>query len=387
MDTPVQSMADWFGLKAGRADYSVSGREDARHLFARSQLDEQLMRILRKAFRTLNPPKFVLFGDWGVGKTHTMMHIEHVVSQRESFPVNVVFCELPDITSKSTFQVAHAAILDSLGMDRVRTWMVQFQTKHQSSTQTKIQGVTRSEDTAKAFQSLVGYGDSARIAWDWLRGNELSPTEARSAGLPLSLNQSTALVAVLQVLGMLSKDIEGKLLLIMVDEATKLRNVTQADAIGHWVNAFKILSDKNTREAGFIISASFRDVDEMPDALSDNQVQSRFGTEHYINLPNFDPTQAKEFTSALLEEWNDSDKRAQIIKANDSERAGEPVTSKTYPFTEPALDRFVEYACRNGNFTVPRDLQKALDDVLNRAIDDGKHIVSDDYLQSALARG
>src|SRR5262249_2936577 len=158
----------------------------------------------RKSFRTGNPPKFVLYGDWGVGKTHTMRHVEYVVATTQGFDAQIVFVELPDITAKATFQIAHAALLDALGLSRVRTWMVQFQTKNQSKSQELIQHQTQSEDIARAFLTLVSFGDSARICWDWLRGAELSATDARSVGLPPSLEQSNQLVGVLRMLGRLS---------------------------------------------------------------------------------------------------------------------------------------------------------------------------------------
>src|SRR6476660_3291960 len=116
----MDTLASWFGLKDGHKDFFIANDEDSRLLFARQELDDQLQGILRKSFRTGNPPKFVMYGDWGVGKTHTMRHIEHVVSTTNGFDSQIVFVELPDITAKSTFQIAHAALLDALGLNRVK---------------------------------------------------------------------------------------------------------------------------------------------------------------------------------------------------------------------------------------------------------------------------
>ena len=42
-------------------------------------------------------------------------------------------------------------------------------------------------------------------------------------------------------------------------------------------------------------------------------------------------------------------------------------------------------AYRDGaGYTTPRDIQKNLDDLLNRAIDDGRHILSSTYLNSVV---
>jgi Cdc6-like AAA superfamily ATPase len=381
----METMATWYGLKDGRKDFTVENEGDAKLLFARATLDEQLQAILRKSFRTGNPPKMVLYGDWGVGKTHTLRHIEYVIAANTEYRAQCVFIELPDITARSTFEVAHAALLDALGLERTKTWMIQYQTKYQSRAREFIQKETQSEDISRAFASLIGYGDSARMCWDWLRGVNLSSTDARSVGLPPSLDQSNQLVSVLRMLGRLSSDIEDKLLILMIDEAIKLADVTNGDAIAHWRNAFKILSDRETKELGFIVSATFNDPEDMPRMLQDQQIRSRFGPDHYILLNNFGPEEANEFTCGLVQNWVDASRRDALLAEFAQEIENEPILDTSFPFTAPALQVFVDYACRNGGITNPRDLQSSLDTVLNRAIDDGRHILSLGYINGIMA--
>jgi Cdc6-like AAA superfamily ATPase len=381
----METLVSWFGLKDGHKDFFISNDSDARLLFARQELDTQLQTILRKSFRTSNPPKFVLYGDWGVGKTHTMHHISHVVQNTPGYDAQIVFIELPDINAKSTFQVAHAALLDALGLNTVKNWMIQFQTRHQSAALPTIQKATQSEDIAKAFLSLPTFGDTARLSWEWLRGATLNGNDARSAGLPASLEQSNQFAAVLRVLGRLCQEIDGKILILMMDEATKLEDVTTGDAIHHWLNAFKILSDDSTKELGCIVSASFRDPDDMPEMLSSAQVRSRFGERHYIMLQNFSATEADAFLRGLLSEWIEPERRSQLREQFAVESDGEEVPDATYPFTNEAFSRFVDYVVRNGGISTPRDIQKSLDDIANQAVDDGRHIISADYLNSLFA--
>src|SRR6266540_3670121 len=122
----METMQSWFGLKPEHKDFSIETDADAEQFFARHELDEDLMAKLRRSFRTGNPPKLVLYGDWGWGKTHTMRHMQYVIETRDDFPARVVFVELPDITSRSTFRVAHAALLDALGLERAQGWVLQY---------------------------------------------------------------------------------------------------------------------------------------------------------------------------------------------------------------------------------------------------------------------
>ena len=58
-------MQSWFGLKEQHRDFSIQTEGDRRLFFARHDLDVELKRRLKRAFRTENPPKLVLYGDWG----------------------------------------------------------------------------------------------------------------------------------------------------------------------------------------------------------------------------------------------------------------------------------------------------------------------------------
>ena len=381
----MQTMKEWFGLTDGHEDFSIETDADAELFFARAKLDKELQSILRKAFRTNSPPKMVLYGDWGVGKTHTMRHMEFSIENKEKFDATVVFVEMPDVTAKSTFQVVHAALLDALGVENAKRWTTQFQADNPNDALQQIQDFTQSGDIATAFGNLLAMGEGARIAWDWLRGLALSASDARLAGLPPSLSQSGQYVRVLQMLGRLSQQVDQKMLVFMVDEATKLGYVTNADSVNHWINALKLLSDPGNKEVGLIISGSWIDPDDSPLPLQDEQVAGRFGEAHYLRLHNLDENDAAEFMSDLLEQWVDPEVRENRISSHSAEADGEKIDATSYPFTRPGFELAVRYACRQGGFTTPREIQQTVDDLLNRAIDDGRHLASGVYINELVA--
>ena len=381
----MQTMNEWFGLYAEHEDFSIETDADAKLFFARADLDDTLQSILRKAFRTNNPPKMVLYGDWGVGKTHTLRHMQYSIENEEGFDATVVFVEMPDITSKSTFQVVHGALLDALGVENAKRWATQFQADHPNDAREQIQDFTQSGDIAIAFANLLAMGEGARIAWDWLRGLALTAADARLVGLPPSLTQSGHYVRVLQMLGKFSQEVDGKMLVLMVDEATKLTDVTNADAVNHWINAFKVLADPGNKEAGIIISGSWIDPDDSPVPLQDQQVSGRFGESHYIRLHNLDQEDTSEFMSDLLQQWCDPEARDERMSEYADQADGEEISVETYPFTRPGFDLAVQYACRQGGYTTPREIQQTVDDLLNRAIDDKKHLASGSYIGGLVA--
>ena len=382
----MDTMQSWFGLKEEHHDFSIETEGDRRLFFARHELDEDLKRRLRRAFRTENPPKTVVYGEWGVGKTHTMRHLQYEIEQQPAYKAIVVFVELPDITKKSTFQVAHSALLDAFGIERATNLLLHFRTKHQTDAREQIQDFTQSNDIAIAFSNLLGLGDSSRIGWDWLRGMTLSAADARMAGLPPKLEQSGHFVKVLQFLGRLAREGEDAMLVFMLDEATKLDAVQDSDSIAHWTNAFKLLSDDGNKEVGLIISISVIDLDDLAEPLHNPQVVSRFGQSNYVRLSNLNEAETRDFISDLVQEWVDNTAREALISKFAGEADSETISAKSFPLTEDGLVLAARYsAYRDGaGYTTPRDIQKNLDDLLNRAIDDGRHILSSTYLNSVV---
>lgn len=379
-------MQSWFGLREEHRDFSIQTEGDRRLFFARNDLDEELKRRLRRAFRTENPPKMVVYGDWGVGKTHTMRHLQYEIEEQPAYKAIVVFVELPDITKKATFQVAHSALLDAFGIERATNLLLHFRTKHQSDAREQIQGFTQSNDIAIAFSNLLGLGDASRIGWDWLRGIKLSAVDARMAGLPPMLEQSGHFVKVLQFLGRLAREAEDAMLVFMLDEATKLDAVQDSDALAHWTNAFKLLADDSNKDIGLIVSISVIDLNDIAEPLHNQQVVSRFGQSNYVRLSNLSEEETRDFISDLVQEWVDNDARETLTNKFPGEADGETVSARSFPFTENGLDLAARYAAyRDGaGYTTPRDIQKNLDDLLNRAIDDGRHILSSTYLNSVV---
>lgn len=380
----METMQSWFGLTDEHVDFSVENDRDARFLFARQRLDDTLASLLTRAFRKRTPPKLVLYGDWGVGKTHTMRHIEHVINETDDYGAQVVFVEAPDIQSKSTFQVAHAAFMDAVGLDRVAHWMTQFRVREDTESTYLIRDMTQSADIANAFETLLARGEVQRTAWDWLRGEKLAAADARGVGLPQELSQSKYFVNVLRLLGVLSERVDGKMLVLMLDEATKVEDVTNGDAINHWRNAMKELMDDDNKEVGLIASISLRDPDVFPEAFADEQVRTRLGERNLIELHTFDEEETRIFVESLLDEFVDDTRAGEFESEYSGQTDGEDIAH--HPFTDAALSLFVEFACRRGVAT-PRDIQKDMDDMLNRAMDDGRRILSSDYVQDLIAMG
>ena len=176
------------------------------------------------------------------------------------------------------------------------------------------------------------------------------------------------------------------MVVLMLDEATKLDGVKDEDCISHWTNAFKLLADDNNKDVGLIVSISVIDLDDLAEPLHDQQVMSRFGHSNYVRLNNLSEEETREFISDLVHAWVDDDARTQISESFDMQRDGENLSAESFPFTLAGLETAAKYAAYrdSAGYTTPRDIQKNLDDLLNRAMDDGRHILSADWLNDVV---
>jgi len=375
----MSDFATWFGLQDGKEDFYVLTDRDYQMYFARNAIDSQLRRLIDEAHRGNNTLKAVLYGEWGAGKTHTMRHLKHQLESHNSKPGRVVLIDLPDINKKSTFNDLQYTLLNDIGFEVARDWIKQFNTRHNDA-EKRVKAFTGSSDITKALLTLGVFGDAAQVAWAWLGGSNIG-NEGRSVGLPPTITQSKTFTMILRMLGQLSDECDGKRLTYMIDEADKLENITDDDAVNQWVECVKELADINNDECGLVFSAGFTDIDLMPKMLKEQQVQTRFTQGHYIVLHSFQIPETEDFLRSLFSAWIDGPKRTQIMKDHGGEADGESLTPTTFPFTDQSLALFAQHLCRNA-VTSPRDIQAGLHTAINYAIDANRHILSSSFLQT-----
>jgi len=67
---------DWFCLKPERDNFKPNNLTDADLIFCHDHLvHDQIMGSLERRFAGNEPVKMLIYGDWGIGKTHTINHI------------------------------------------------------------------------------------------------------------------------------------------------------------------------------------------------------------------------------------------------------------------------------------------------------------------------
>ncbi len=375
---PTETLGAHFCLK-NRDNFSISPREDARLYFGRQQLADSILREIKKSYKSGKPPKMLLWGDWGVGKTHTMFHIEYFLNDHQKdYPSAVYFVEFGNVLKKSRYSLLHEKMLDAIGKQKVNELLQKLMmSKAPTPLNQALSQYLDSSDMITAVTTLavspIQTPASSR-AWKWLQGVELPANELEELDISRNLTDSIDLVNTLKFIGQLFFEMEKKYLVLLLDEARKLENVKEEDAETGWLDAFKELSDDRNRHVGFVITGSFREEEDFPEVLGDEQVITRLGKDRVVPLHNFEPPDAKRFFEDLLESLIDKD----CLKA----RGIDPKKLPHYPFENEAFETFVKSVSRDIEKSVPRVMLQKIDNIAFEALEKGKDTIDADLLTS-----
>lgn len=373
---------DWFCLK-NRESFTIDPQvnpDDARFYFGRDEIKKKITQQLRRAFVDPKVPKMLIYGNYGSGKTQTLYHFEHYLTN-----VNPDICSplkpktfhlVLEMTSKSDHKDWHLFLMEALGKTTVTGWVANLLDSTKDLDE-ELEVIFRNVNMISAAKNLRAGGDLGLLAWRWFCGRELKPNELEQLKVTRSLGDLGAgdLVSALVGIGRLAERSNYKLIFFM-DEAESFQNVKTGDATESLHNYLRKLSDNANSTIGFIISFLVVTVDQMPELVYRGDIRSRIG-EHCIielgPLPSIEYVQ--KFLKELLTELIDQKKAEKKIQKNSLS-----VSLETYPFTADAFGVFCDYAYGNPALSLPRYIIKALNECCISVWDIQKQIVDVDIV-------
>jgi Cdc6-like AAA superfamily ATPase len=115
----MTTLKEWFCLKEGRKNFKPQVWQDRELIFChQAEMQDTILKSIEKRFAADEPIKMMLYGDWGVGKTHAVNHIAWWLDTKKAeYPAYALIVELSDVTKKSRFDTLVRPFLDKLGLD------------------------------------------------------------------------------------------------------------------------------------------------------------------------------------------------------------------------------------------------------------------------------
>ncbi len=376
----MRTLGTWFHLRDGRRSFKPDPLIDKQQMFCHQDVQAEVQFAIDKAFATGETIKLLLWGDWGVGKTHTLRHLEYWLGDHPSeYPSRVVYVEIGDVAKNSRFGVVHKDLLDGIGLQSTIDMCFKYM-RQGNDLVSDLEGIGIPVGIRQAFHkffvAVPGQAppDIAVAAWNFLRGADVGKTGVQ-LGLGGQITDSKEYYYVLAALGHLVGKVESRQLVFLVDEASKLEAVSDVlEVERHWVNVNKMIFDQENRFFGFVYTVSGK-ADELPRALFEPQIENRLGKRVY-ELKTLGPDDVKRFLMNLRDSF--VDRSLLDADAGKDTRGSKGYSWESFPFTARALDRFVEYFQRTQENSKPRDIVQRLDDAAfyamkadNRLVDEG----------------
>lgn len=355
MQLREMDLRQYCGLNRPR--FAVDPEADAEFFFGNLQVQKQLFSRVQRDFNVRGAPKCGVVGRFGAGKTHTLYHLKYVFNTRPDFGGHGVYVRIgpydEGIPGMGGWKYLQTLILDAIGEGTIREWVRAFDTKPGDRTGSLGEGLGKvfqfgDENLKQSLANvLADYflrdGRPTLHVWNWLKGGKAEKVE--SSVVTKTLDTGPELVNVLLNLANLCRDVTGKALVLLLDEAQHLGDVKKREHEIH--DAFLQMAEPANQNLGFIIGYFGSGQEGLPRVLSTPpDVLSRLGVstsnlqEAFVDLARLINSEDAllDFMSRILQGIRDGAASDELVKQFNLSG----ITPSTVPFTEDALDRLAE---------------------------------------------
>jgi hypothetical protein len=382
----MATIREWFYLKPGRDNFKLKAREDANLILCHTQeIEDNVIGNIERRFASNEPIKMLIYGDWGVGKTHAAYHIGWWLDQhQDEFPAKAVMVEVGDLERKSRFDVLVRPLLEEIGTDALIDLAHKYQQLKLNTTQAlKTAGVPEyiASTVGKLNLAVPGQTPPSAVteAFNVLQGRKPGPGFG-NIGLGIQLTESKDFFYVLYAIGEMHRVVTGKRLVFIADEAARLDQVSNDEATeAHWIAVNRDIFDDKNDVFGFIYTLTGKTA-RLPRALWDPQLQNRIG-QSAVELKTLAKPDVDSYVQKLIAELVDSDAVQAAVKGGVIDTP--PYSEAAYPFTVEGKERFLDFFQRTQQDAKPRDISDRLDQVGFIALKLKKRLIDEECLEKA----
>ena len=379
---------DRFCLKGDRKNFSINFRvshEDRAAYFGRRKINEKIIEDIRERYLMGSQPKKYLYGQYGVGKTHTLFNIKYALEESQEaqaineYKVKCCFIDA-EFKEKTNYSYLHAQMMEALTLEKVKEVINEYLARNAGATlDEKLRNDFGDANVARAIPAL-GYAGEPITLWKWLCGGSLTAAELNSYNLTKNMSTISEMYRVL--VGFVRLFVKkGVYYLFLLDEMEGLRNVRNQDCRESFHDAFRKLADDENDTVGFIVSIFASQEEEIPDFMFQEDITTRLSMAniHRLDYLGHDDD-VREFLKDLFALVIDEEKKA----ARESEEQI-PRDLKYYPLTDQAMDEFVNLAVSAPASSLPRNFISALNEGAVNAHRRNSYVIDTEDLHSAQA--
>ena len=377
-----------FCLKGDRKNFTINFRinhEDRAAYFGKRKINEEIIEDIRERYMMGTQPKKYLYGQYGVGKTHTLFNIKYKLEEspeaKKITDYKVKCCLIDaEFKEKTNYNYLHAQMMEALTLEKIREVIDEYLAKNAGPVlEDKLRDDFGDANIARAVRAL-GYAGEPITLWKWLCGGSLTAAELTSYNLTKNMDTISEMYRVLVGIMRLFVN-KGVYYLFLLDEMESLTNIRNQDCRESFHDAFRRLADDDNGVIGFIVSIYAMQEEEIPDFVFREDIKTRLNKAniHYLEYLAHDDD-VRQFLKDLFALVIDDDKKKE--KENQEKI---PEGLEYYPLTDAAMDEFVNLAISAPTSSLPRNFISALNEGAVHAARRGSYVIDTDDLTPAQA--
>ena len=377
-----------FCLKNDRKNFTINFRlnqEDRAAYFGKTKINNKIIEGIHERYMMGNQPKKYLYGQYGVGKTHTLFNIKYQLEEspearaNKDYQVKCCFIDA-EFKEKTNYNYLHAQMMEALTLEKIKETVQEYLANNAGpDMEEKLRNDFGDANIARAIRAL-GFAGEPITLWKWLCGGSLSAAELTSYNLTRNMNTVSEMYRVLVGIMRLLVN-KGTYYLFLLDEMEGLRNIRNQDCRESFHDAFRKIADDDNDVVGFIVSIYTISEDDIPDFIYAQDIVTR------LNKANIHPLEylahdddVRQFLKDLFALVVDDEKR----KAKE-EQGQISSDLEYYPLTDEAMDEIVNLAISAPTASLPRNFISALNEGAVHAARRGSYVIDTDDLEPAQA--
>lgn len=381
--------SDWFNLKPGRFNFEINPERDPRDqqfLFGREDWKGSLHQLLDTCILLRQPVRLVLWGQYGIGKTHRIFYLKHYIQEKQ-LKIHPVYVVCRDINEKSNFGRLHFDLVNNVGREFFTECAEQYCDKVRAKAAgfAPLSELCANADIIRAVDKLGLPKESKKAAevaaaWKFLAGLELDVEEQLRIDVTADLiESSTEYAAVLKLLGHIIFKTHGLHLMYLIDQVEALSRPSNKPAEVVWVETLRAILD--LQEVGLVVAIGADQMENLPRVMTRPEVVRRFRLSNYVQMPAYKRGDTASFIAGLLQAWTDPARRDAAAKSKGWDAAA--YKPEYYPFTPDAFEVFCRHFSDeyDPNHAKPSEIIDRLNRVAVQAYRDKKALIDKQVLE------
>lgn len=376
-----------FCLKKDRRNFNVNFRlelEDRAAYFGGSKINEDIIRDIRVRFMMGYQPKKLLYGQYGIGKTHTLYNIKYQLEEspdaqnNTEYKVKCCFIDA-EFKEKTNYNYLHAQMMEALTLEKIMDIVQEYLHKNAGpNIEEKLREDFGDANIGRAIQALGIVGEPITL-WKWLCGGTLTAAELRSYNLTKNMDTVSEMYRVLS--GLMRQFVnKGVYHLFLLDEMEGLQNIHNQDCRESFHDAFRRFADDDNDVIGFIVSIYAMHEESIPEFVFREDIKTRLNRSNIHRLEYLAQDDARHFLKDLFSLVIDDEKK------KEKERQGLIQSGlEYYPLTDEAIDELVNLAVSAPTSSLPRNFISALNEAAVHAAGRDSYIIDSSDLVAVQA--